>query len=214
MAATDYTTKDEVEAYAGVDFSLGIGPSDAQLATMITNASRLVDVFAKRTVAHDSLPTHTDYFDVYRGMEHIVIANRPIGAITSIVELDSNGNETAWVESRNRSNTTSRTFWLEDNNAGIVRFMSPFSADVKQFIKVVYTAGRTTPTPEAKMATILLVVRQAGRAAMNDENCTDRIKEFWQRLINDTAKELDDALNLVKGGAETTAATYGLGGGY
>ena len=46
MAATDYCTLAEVEAYAGVDFSEGIGPTDSQIATMITTASRLLGLRA------------------------------------------------------------------------------------------------------------------------------------------------------------------------
>ena len=215
MAAIDYTTLAEVETYAGVDFSLGMGPTDVQIATMITNASRVVDTYARHTVAHDSAPSYTSYHDVYRDMDHIVLPNRPIVSITSLVEIDDDGSETAWTESRTRAApTTADKFWIDDADAGIVRFMSKFSGDIKQFLKFTYTAGRTTPTPEAKMATILLVVRQAGRAAMNDDNCTERIKEFWRRLIDDSARELKDQLELVKGAATTTVATYGMGGGY
>ena len=215
MAAADYTTLAEVETYAGIDFSLGIGPTDLQIATMITNASRIVDTYARQTVAYDSVPTYTSYHDVYRGMDHIVLPNRPLVSITSLNEVDDDGTLTAWTESRTRAApTTADKFWIDDAEAGIVRFMSTFSGDIKQFLKFEYTAGRTTPTPEAKMATILLVVRQAGRAAMNDDNCTDRIKEFWRRLIDDSAKELKDELELVKAAATTTVATYGMGGGY
>ena len=214
MAAIDYTTLAEVEAYAGVDFSLGIGPTEAQVGTMITNASRLVDTYARHTVAEDAAQTYTQYVDVHRGMEHCVLANRPVVSITSLVEIDDDGSETAWTQSRTRSSpTTADKFWLEDGDAGIVRFMSKFVGNIKQFLKFTYTAGRTAPTPEAKMATILLVVRSAGRAAMNDDNCTERIKEFWRRLIDDSAKELKDQLELVKGAATQVTATYGLGGG-
>ena len=84
MAAADYTTLAEVETYAGIDFSLGIGPTDIQIGTMITNASRIVDTYARHTVAYDSVPTYTSYHDVYRGMEMIVLPNRPIVSITSM----------------------------------------------------------------------------------------------------------------------------------
>jgi len=213
MAAIDYATLAEVEAYSGVDFSLGIGPTDVQIGTMITNASRIVDTYARKTIAHDVVPTFTEHFDVYTNMAHLVLKNRPVVSVTSLVEVDDDGSETTWTESRLRSGTTD-TFWIEDGDAGIVRFMDKFTGNIKQFLKFVYVAGRTTPTSEAKMATILLVVRQAGRAAMNDDNCTDRIKEFWRRLIDDSAKELKDQLDLVKGAAETTAATFGMKGGY
>ena len=46
MTAIDYCTLAEVETYAGINFSDGIGPTDSELATMITNASRMVDAYA------------------------------------------------------------------------------------------------------------------------------------------------------------------------
>ena len=42
-SAIDYCTLADIEAYCGVDFSDGIGPSESQIVTMIGNASRLVD---------------------------------------------------------------------------------------------------------------------------------------------------------------------------
>lgn len=211
MTAIDYATLTEVETYAGVNFSDGIGPDDSQMATIITNASRLVDTYARRQVA--GTESFTEYFDARPGMTHITLSNRPLASITSIGELDDNGAETAWVETRNRNHGSTESWWLEDADAGIVRMHSRFTTHVKQFIKVVYTAGNAAPTPEAKLATILISVRQAARAAINDENCMDRVKEMWRLLLNDSEKELKEVLKLVKGGRNSGVSSYGIGGG-
>ena len=52
MAAMDYCTLADVEAYCGVNFSDGIGPSDTEINTiLIPNASRLLDDYAGRQLA-------------------------------------------------------------------------------------------------------------------------------------------------------------------
>ena len=211
MTAIDYATLSEVEAYAGVNFSDGIGPDDTQMATIITNASRLVDTYARRQVA--GTVSYTEYFDARPDMEHITLSYRPVASITSVGELDDNGVETTWTETRNRNHdNATEAWWLEDSAAGIIRFHGRFTRHVKQFIKVVYTAGEASPSPEAKLATILISVRQAARAALNDENCMDRVKEMWKVLLNDSERELNEVLSLVKSNSTTGVSSYGIRG--
>lgn len=212
MTAIDYATLSEVEAYAGVNFSDGIGPDDTQMATIITNASRLVDTYARRQVA--GTVSYTEYFDARPNMEHITLSHRPIATISSVSELDDNGVEKTWTETRNRNHDSdTEAWWLEDSSAGIIRFHGRFTRHVKQFIKVVYTAGQAAPSPEAKLATILISVRQAARAAINDENCMDRVKEMWRVLLNDSEREMKEVLELVKSNSTSGVSSYGIGGG-
>ena len=208
-SAIDYCTLADVEAYCGVNFSDGIGPSDSQIATMIGNASRLVDAYAGVTIA--GTVQATEYFDVNMFTKHIVLGVRPVASITNIFTIDSSGAETTLVQGRVRNTDE---YWLHDAEAGIVRFMGEFIEDGKVAMKVVYIAGNATPTIEAKMATIMMVARNAARAALNDENCMERVKEMWSRLLKSSESDLSEMLELVKKHSTVAVATFGLDGNY
>jgi hypothetical protein len=208
MTAIDYCTLAEVEAYSGVNFSDGIGPTDAEIATMITNASRLVDTYAGRQLA--GTETHIEYFDSTTRMKHLVLGNRPIISVTKVEETKSDGSLTELTEGRNRDGVDE--YWLDDADSGIIRFHSAIGIQALQLFKVTYIAGRTEPPMEAKMATIMLVVRQAARAALNDENCETRIKEMWNRLLASSEKEYREMLDRVKRDAYTAVSVFGNGG--
>jgi hypothetical protein len=203
MAEQDYATLAEVEAYAGVDFSEGIGPNDTQIGTMITLASRLMDAYAGKQFA--GTETHTEYFDSSLRMYHLVLSERPVVSITSLQKIDANGNLTDLVESRDRD----ADFWLEDAGAGIVRFHLPVGDTVEQKFKVVYVAGASTAPADVRLCTILHVVRSAARAAMNDENCQERVKEFWRELVKDSENEYLTLLEKVKSRSLMTTAVFG-----
>ena len=81
-SAIDYCTLADVEAYTGVDFSEGIGATDAQIALMISNASRLVDAYAGTQVA--GTVGVTEYFDINGWTKHLVMGIRPVTSITNI----------------------------------------------------------------------------------------------------------------------------------
>ena len=205
----DYCTLAEVETYIGVNFSDGIGPTDTQIATMITNASRLIDTYAGTQIGGTA--TATEYFDVTPKMEHLVLSGRPCRSITSIAEVSDSGTETALVQGRVRNTDD---YFLHDQTAGIVRFLLPFDIQEKQRLKVVYVFGNSTIPAEVKMATIMMVARNAARAALNDENCMERVKEMWMKLLASTEADLKEYLDLVKRGSLVGVATFGLKGGY
>ena len=71
MTAIDYCTLADVEAYSGVNFSDGIGPTDSEIATMITNASRMVDTYAGIQLA--GTEDLVEYQDASRLMQHLVL---------------------------------------------------------------------------------------------------------------------------------------------
>jgi len=204
MAAIDYCTLADIEMYAGVDFSEGIGPSDSQITSMITNASRMVDAYAGRQLA--GTETETEYFDIHYSLGHLTLAKRPVSSVTSISTVNATGNETVLVEGRIRSTDD---YWIEDGEAGIIRFHHPWAESLRQYLKVVYTYGNTSAPIEAKMATILLVVRQCARASLNDENCTERMKEFWRPLLASSEKEYMEMLKRVQKMGLMGVATYG-----
>jgi len=204
MAATDYCTLAEVEAYSGVDFSEGIGPTDVQIGTMISNASRLMDAYAGHQFA--GVETHTEYFDTAFGLASLTCGERPVVSITSIHSLSPSGAETLLDEGRIPNNDD---YYLADAESGLVRFHYAFTESFACRLKVIYDAGATTPPADVKMATILHVVRSAARAAMNDENCMERVKEFWKELIRDTEREYKELLEKVKSHTKVGVATWG-----
>lgn len=208
MTAIDYCTLAEVETYAGINFSDGIGPTDSELATMITNASRMVDAYAGRQLAGTA--SHVEYFDSTTRLQHLVLNNRPVVSVASVEETKSDGSLTTLVEGRNRDGV--HDWWLDDSESGIIRFHRAIGIDAKQLFKITYTAGRTAPPIEAKMATIMLVIRQAARAALNDENCAERIKEMWRPLLASTESEYREMLDRVKRDALTAVSVFGNGG--
>lgn len=205
----DYCTVAEVEAYSGVDFTQGIGPSQTQIGTMITNASRIIDAYAGVQIA--GTVTATEYFDVAVGQEHLVLSKRPVASITSIHEIKDDGSETLMVQGRVRNTDD---YFLHDDNAGIVLFIDPFRLAEKQALKVVYVSGNSTIPAIAKMATIMLVTRNAARAALNDENNMERVKEMWTKLLATTEVELKEYLALLQEDAPVQVATLGLKGAY
>ena len=180
---------------------------------MITNASRLVDAYAGRQLA--GTETRSEYFDVWTETEHFVLKYRPVVSVTQLATVSDLGVETALVQSRDRG---TGDYWLADPEAGIIRLQGLFGggigAVIRQYVKVDYTAGETTPPAFAKMATILLVVRQCARAALNDENCMERIKEMWKTLLYQSEKEYREYLDQVKALSFVSVATYGLKGAY
>jgi len=204
MAAIDYCTLAEVEAYAGVDFSAGMGPSEAQIATMISNASRLMDAYAG--VQFAGTESHTEYFDTAFGLAFITLSKRPAVSITSIHSISSAGVETSLIEGRVANDAD---FYLHDAEAGIIRFHYAFTEAISSRLKVVYSYGASAPPADVKMATILHVVRSAARAAMNDENCMDRVKEFWKSLMADSKQEYESLLEQVKSHKLVAVASFG-----
>jgi len=204
MTGIDYCTLAEVEAYAGVDFSDGIGPTDAQIGVMISNASRLMDAYAGHQFA--GTESHTEYFDTAYGLASITLGTRPVQSVTSLKTIDSNGTETALIQGRTRN---TQDYYLADAESGLVRFNYAWTEAITGRLKVEFTAGAASPPADVKMATILHVVRSAARAAMNDENCMERVKDFWRELIKDTLREYEQLLVKVKSHTKIAVATWG-----
>tara|TARA_R110002167_G_scaffold51627_7_gene149282 strand:+ start:5222 stop:5881 length:660 start_codon:yes stop_codon:yes gene_type:complete len=208
-SAIDYCTLADVETYTGVDFSEGIGATDSQIAAMISNASRLVDAYAGVQVA--GTVGVTEYFDINGWTKHLVMGIRPVASITNIYTVSDSGVETVLEQGRIRNTDD---YWLHDADAGIVRFMGKFSEDGVVALKAAYIAGNATPTIEAKMATIMMVARNAARSALNDENCMERVKEMWSRLLKSSEADMKEMLELVKRHSTIAVATFGLEGNY
>jgi len=208
MSAIDYCTVAEVRTYSGLIDGNNIGPTDAELATMITNASRLVDMYAGRQLA--GTISHIEYHDSTYRMTHIALKNKPIASITSVEETKSDGSTTVLEEGRKRDGTDD--WWLDDSQAGIIRFHNRVGLDAINLFKISYTSGIASAPIEAKMATILLVIRQAARASLNDENSAERIKQFWRPLLDSTEKEYKEYLEKVKSNSFMAVSVFGNGG--
>tara|TARA_R110001592_G_scaffold210521_3_gene462143 strand:+ start:49609 stop:50280 length:672 start_codon:yes stop_codon:yes gene_type:complete len=206
MTALDYCTLADVEAYCGVNFSDGIGPTDNEINTiLIPNASRLLDDFAGRQLAGSTTVTD-EYHDTHYGQRHLVLNFRPISAITNIWQVDSSGNEKLLVQGRTRSTDD---YWLDDGEAGLIRFNATWTGDIANQLKVAYNYGYATVPIYAKMACITLVVSQCARASLNDENCMDRVKEMWRELLQSSLSDYRDALKQFKSHAQIGVAAYG-----
>ncbi len=206
MTALDYCTLADVEAYCGVNFSDGIGPSDSEVQTiLIPNASRYLDDFAGRQLAGTTTIT-SEWHDVHYNQRHLVLNFRPIQTLTNIWKVDGNGNETLLTQGRVESTDD---YWLDDGEAGLIRFSSAWTGDVANQLKVSYAYGFTAVPIYAKMACIALVASQAARAAMNDENCMERVKEMWRELLKSALDDYRDALKQFKTHAQIGVGAYG-----
>ena len=206
MAALDYCTLADVEAYCGVNFSDGIGPTDSEIQTiLIPNASRYLDDFAGRQLA-GTTTVAAEYHDIHFRQRHLVLNFRPIQTLTSIHTVDGDGTETELIQGRVRSTDD---YWLEDGAAGLIRFNAAFTGDVPNRLKVAYTYGFTTVPIYAKMACITLVASQCARAAMNDENCMDRVKEMWRELLKSAQEDYRENLRHFKSHAQIGVGAYG-----
>jgi len=206
MTAVDYCTLADVEAYCGVNFSDGIGPSDSEIQTiLIPNASRYLDDFAGRQLAGTTTVT-AEYHDTHFKQRHLVLNYRPIQAITNIWKVDSSGNETVLSQGRVRSTDD---YWLDDGAAGLIRFTNAWTGDIPNQIKVAYTYGYASVPIYAKMACIALVATQCARASMNDENCMERVKEMWRELLQSSLMDYRDALKQFKSHAQIGVGAYG-----
>ena len=208
--ALDYCTLSDVETYAGVDFSEGIGPTDSQIATMISNASRVLDAYLGTQQA--STVTVEEWIDTKFFGEHAVMGLRPVASVTKIEEYDGAGTVVKTLEQGRVRDTDD--YWLHNPEAGIIRFTGYFGENINNLLKVTYVSGNTTVPAMVKMATILMVCRNAARAAMNDENCMDRIKDMWVRLEGNTQSELDWFLRELRKEKLVGVATFGLKGAY
>jgi len=204
MAEIDYCTLAEVEAYAGINFSDGMGPSDSEIATMISTASRLMDAFGGKQFA--GTETKTEYHDTSYGLAFLILNTRPVVSITTIHTIASDGAETLLDNGRIRNDDD---YYLSDADAGIIRFHYAFTEQVACRLKVIYVAGAAAPPTDVKIATILHVVRSAARAALNDENCMERVKEMWKTLLADSEKEYGQMLERVKRRADVAVAAFG-----
>lgn len=206
MTAIDYCTLADVEAYCGVNFSDGIGPTDNEITTiLIPNASRLLDDFAGRQLAGTTNLTG-EYHDIHYNQRHLVLNFRPIQSVVNIWQVDSNGVEKLFVQGRVAATDD---YWVDDNEAGLIRFTQRFTGDVPNNLKVAYNYGFTTVPIYAKMACIALVASQAARASMNDENCMERVKEMWRELLKSALDDYRDALKQFKTHAQIGVGVYG-----
>ena len=213
QTALDYCTVADIENYIGMDFSTassGMGPTESQIATMISNASRMIDTYAGRQIAGQL--TATEYFDMNNFQRHIVLGLRPVTSITNAWTVNDSGTETVMTQGRTRNTDD---YWLADQEAGIVRFHGQWDDDIgANSMKITYISGETSAPADAKMATILWVVRSAARATLQDENCMERVKEMWSRLLKSTDSELDFWLRQIRQDNPMAVATFGLDGAY
>ncbi len=209
QTALDYCTLADVENYLGINFSDGIGPSDTQIATMISNASRVMDAYAGRQIAGQL--SVTEYFDITEHDRHFVAGLRPVASLTNISTVNGAGTETLLVQGRTRNDSD---YFLQDSEAGIIRFFRQINTTGLQGLKATYISGEIAPPADVKMATILFVSRSAARAALMDEDSLERVKEMWHRVLKSTDEELKFWLSKIQEKNPVAVATFGRKGAY
>lgn len=193
---TDYCAESDIESYLGIDIDASSVPSTSQLATIISDVSRTLDDMARHTIA--GLTTgEVEYFDVNIGLEAIVVSKRPLSTITSIVKIEADGSEsTALTQGRARDGTAH--YWVQDSDAGIVRFHHAFSSSIRDYLKVTYAHGSSTVPHEARHAAILMVCARVIRAQMLDENCTDRVRAVLVETLKPITNEMNEAIKAIR----------------
>ena len=192
----DYCTESDIEAYLGFDIDTGTTPSTADVATIITDVSRTIDDYARRTLSGVT-SGHVEYHDIAAGLDTIVLSKRPVSAITSIEKVGSNGeSEATLAQGRARDGTDN--YWLQDADAGIIRFHHKFSQRIRDYLKVTYDYGSSTIPHEARTAAILLSSVRVVRTMMIDENCTERVREVYAETLKALQPEATAALNRIQ----------------
>lgn len=193
---TDYCSESDVEAYLGIEIDASSVPSTAQLATIITDVSRSLDDMARHPIAGVT-SDEVQYFDVNRGLDSIVVKNRPLVSVSSIVKILDDGSEsTALTQGRARNGTAD--YWIYDNDSGVIKFHHSWQTSIKQYLKVTYSHGSSTVPQEARHAAILMACHRVVRAQMLDENCTDRVRQVLGETLKALSLEMNEAIRAIK----------------
>ena len=134
-----------------------------------------------------------EYCDVHHGLDTIVLSKRPVSTITSIEKVGSDGDpEVALDQGRARDGTDD--YWLQDSDAGVVRFHATWQTDIRDYLKVIYSYGEATIPHSARTAAILMTCVRVVRAMMVDENCTERVRQVYSETLRALKPEAEAAL--------------------
>jgi len=193
---TDYCTESDIEAYLGIEITASSVPTSTQVATMISDASRTIDTFARSTLAGVTSGL-VEYHSIQPGMDAIVLSKRPVSAVSSIEKMGSDGDpEATLAQGRARDGTDD--YWIQDAEAGVIRFHHAFSVHIPDYLKVTYSYGSADVPHDARTAAILLTCVRVVRSMMTDENCTERVRQVHAETLKALKPEADEALREIK----------------
>ena len=188
----DYCVETDIEAYLGTTFDGSSIPTSTQVGTIITDVSRVIDDYARRTVSGVTSGV-VEYHDVTKGLDTIVLKKRPVSSITSIERIGSDGTVDLTLEA-GRARDGTDDYYLSDADSGIVRFHDPWNVDVRDYLKITYSYGSVAIPNEARMAAILLTCTRVIQAKMLDENCTERVRQVMSETLKQIRPEAEKAL--------------------
>ena len=188
----DYCSETDIETYLGITIDSGTSPTSADVATIITDVSRTIDNYARRTLSGVT-SGEVQYFDVHHGLDTIVLSKRPVSTITSIEKVGSDGDPEVALD-QGRARDGSDDYWLQDSQAGVVRFHATWQTDIRDYLKVTYSYGATTIPHAARNAAILMACVRVVRTMMVDENCTERVRQVYGETLNALKPEAEAAM--------------------
>jgi len=189
----DYCSESDIETYLGITIDTGTSPSSADVATIITDVSRTIDNYARRTLSGVT-SGEVEYFDVHHGLDTIVLSKRPVSTITSIEKVGSDGDPEVTLD-QGRARDGTDDYWLQDSEAGIVRFHDRWETEIRDYLKVTYSYGVATIPHKARTAAILMTCVRVVRTMMVDENCTERVRQVYSETLKALKPEAEAALN-------------------
>ncbi len=188
----DYCTESDIETYLGLTIDTGTTPSSSDVATIITDVSRTIDNYARRTLSGVT-SGEVEYFDVHHGLDTIVLSKRPVSSVTSIEKIGTDGQpEVALDQGRARDGTDD--YWLQDSDSGIIRFHSQWETEIRDYLKVTYSWGSAAIPHEARTAAILMTCVRVTRAMMVDDNCNERVRQVYGETLKALKPEAEAAL--------------------
>lgn len=192
----DYCTESDIESYLGITIDTGTTPSTADVATIITDVSRTIDDYARRTLSGVT-SGHVEYHDIANGLDTIVLSKRPVSEVTSIEKVGSDGEPEATLD-QGRARDGTDDYWLQDAASGIIRFHNTFSTTIRDYLKVTYSYGSSDIPHEARTAAILMVCVRVTRAMMVDENCSERVRQVYAETLKALMPEAHEAMKAIK----------------
>lgn len=188
----DYCTESDIETYLGITIDSGTTPTSSDVATIITDVSRTIDNYARRTLSGVT-SGEVEYFDVRRGLDTIVLSKRPVNTVTSIEKIGTDGQPEVALD-QGRARDGSDDYWLQDAEAGIIRFHSTWETEIRDYLKVTYSYGESSIPHTARTAAILMTCVRVVRTMMVDENCSERVRQVYSETLKALKPEAEAAL--------------------
>lgn len=140
---------------------------------------------------YDQTTVTNEYYDII-GNPHIVLRKFPVISISSLALWNGTEYE-AQTEGNNR---ITDDFYIEDSDAGMVRFWSQPSSG-KRMARVTYSYGYATIPDYVKDCCAYMVAVEIGMSREFMEKCKDEGRK-WKIIIEQWSKKIDKLLDEIK----------------